>query len=194
MRVANLTLSDIFAKAGLMARETLTVNSRFAASFTTPTMNGSFFEWRDPAGNATSTAGNFPANYPNTWLRLNRVGNTFTGFASYDGQVWTQLGSDTISMPTQIYLGFCVSSRSATNVAAAQFRDITSVTNAVVGIVINPHDAIGPVVAQNADCVFGNHVEARAAHGRKKSGISWNSIIPIRGSRTSAATKSPART
>ena len=144
VRVAGLTLSDIFAKAGLMARETLTVNSRFAASFTTPAMNGSFFEWRDPAGNATSTAGNFPANYPNTWLRLNRVGNTFTGFASYDGQVWTQLGSDTISMTNQIYLGFCVSSRSGTNVATAQFRDITIVTNGVVGVEINPHDAMGP--------------------------------------------------
>ncbi len=144
VRVANLTLSDIFAKAGLMARETLTVNSRFAASFTTPAMNGSFFEWRDPAGNATSTAGNFPANYPNTWLRLNRVGNTFTGFASYDGQTWTQLGSDTISMTNQIYLGFCVSSRSASAVATAQFRNITNLTNAVVGVVVNPHDAMGP--------------------------------------------------
>ena len=144
VRVANLTLSDIFAKAGLMARETLTVNSRFAAAFTTPTMNGSFFEWRDPAGNASSTAGNFPANYPNTWLRLNRVGNTFTGYSSYDGQTWTQLGSDTISMTNQIYLGFCVSSRSATNVATAQFCNIFTVTNGVVGVVVNPHDAMGP--------------------------------------------------
>ncbi|HXR03405.1 MAG TPA: lamin tail domain-containing protein, partial [Verrucomicrobiae bacterium] len=144
VRVAGLTLSDTFAKAGLMARETLTVNSRFAAAFTTPAMNGSFFEWRDPANSASSTAGNFPANYPNTWLRLNRVGNTFTGFASYDGQVWTQLGSDTISMTNQIYLGFCVSSRNASAVATAQFRDITNVTNGVVGVEINPHDAMGP--------------------------------------------------
>jgi regulation of enolase protein 1 (concanavalin A-like superfamily) len=144
VRVAGLSLSDIFAKAGLMARENLTVGSRFAAAFTTPAMNGSFFEWRDPANSASSTAGNFPANYPNTWLRLNRVGNTFTGFASYDGQVWTQLGSDTISMPSQIYLGFSVSSRSASAVATAQFRDITTVTNAVTGVVVNPHDAMGP--------------------------------------------------
>ena len=144
VRVAGLTLSDIFAKAGLMARESLTASSRFAAAFTTPAMNGSFFEWRDPAGNAASTSGNYPANYPNTWLRLNRVGNTFTGFASYDGQVWTQLGSATISMPGQIYLGFSVSSRSASAVATAQFRDITTVTNAVVGVVVNPHDAMGP--------------------------------------------------
>jgi len=153
VRVAGLTLSDAFAKAGLMARETLTANSRFAASFTTPAMNGSFFEWRDPAGSVSSTAGTFPANYPNTWLRLNRVGNTFTGFASYDGQVWTSLGSDTISMTNQIYLGFCVSSRSAGGVATAQFRDTSNVTNGVVGVEINPHDAMGPT-SRNTPVVF----------------------------------------
>jgi regulation of enolase protein 1 (concanavalin A-like superfamily) len=144
VRVAGLSLADIFAKAGLMARENLTAGSRFAAAMTTPAMNGSFFEWRDPAGNAASTSGNFPANYPNMWLRLRRAGNTFTGFASYDGQVWTQLGSDTISMPSQIYLGFSVSSRSASAVATAQFRDIANLTNAVVGVVVNPHEAMGP--------------------------------------------------
>ena len=144
VRVAGLSLSDIFAKAGLMARESLTASSRFAAAFTTPAMNGSFFEWRDPSANAASTSGNFPANYPNTWLRLNRVGNTFTGFASYDGQVWTPLGSATISMTNHIFLGFAVSSRSASAVATAQFRDIRNVTNAVAGIVINPHDPMGP--------------------------------------------------
>ncbi len=144
VRLAGLGLSDIFAKAGLMARENLSVNSRFAASLATPAMNGSFFEYRDPTGNASSSSGGFPANYPNTWLRLNRVGNTFTGFASYDGQTWTQLSSITISMPNQIYLGFSVSSRSASAVTTAQFRDITNVTNGVVAAVVNPHDAMGP--------------------------------------------------
>jgi hypothetical protein len=144
VRVAGLSLSDIFAKAGLMARENLTVSSRFAAALTTPAMNGSFFEWRDPTGSAASASGNFPANYPNTWLRLRRAGNTFTGFGSYDGQSWAQLGSATISMPGQIYLGFSVSSRSASAVATAQFRDLTNLTNAVLGGAVNPHDAMGP--------------------------------------------------
>jgi len=143
-RVAGLSLSDTFAKAGLMARESLAVNSRFAAAFTTPAMNGSFFEWRDPTGSTAATSGSFPANYPNTWLRLRRSGNSFTGYGSYDGQVWTQLGSTSISMPAQIYLGFAVSSRSASGVTTAQFRDISNVTNAVVGVVINPHESTGP--------------------------------------------------
>ncbi|MEY4916256.1 MAG: hypothetical protein RL616_169 [Verrucomicrobiota bacterium] len=144
VRVAGLSASDSFAKAGLMARENLNVSSRFAAAMTTPSLNGSFFEWRDFTATPAGTMGNFPANYPNTWLRLNRVGNTFTGFASLDGQSWTALGSNTIAMPNQVYLGFAMSSRSASTVATAQFRDFTNVTSAVIGVTVNPHDAMGP--------------------------------------------------
>jgi len=75
---------------------------------------------------------------------LQRVGSTFTGYGSYDGQTWTPLGSATIAMPSQIYFGFAVSSRSASAVTTAQFRDITNVTNGVVAVVVNPHDAMGP--------------------------------------------------
>ncbi|HEX7652302.1 MAG TPA: LamG domain-containing protein, partial [Verrucomicrobiae bacterium] len=93
VRVAGLTLTDIFAKAGLMVRENLTANCRFAAAMTTPAMNGSFFEWRDATAGNANTSGNFPANYPNTWLRLARVGSTLTAYAAYDGRLWTQLGT-----------------------------------------------------------------------------------------------------
>jgi len=144
VRVANLGLSDIFAKAGLMAREQLTASGRFAASMATPAMNGTFFEWRDPAGSTASTAGSFPANYPNTWLRLQRVGNTFNGYAGYDGHTWTQLGSDSISMSNQVYVGFWVSSRSTNAVTTAQFLDFGAVTNGIIGTQVNPHDKIGP--------------------------------------------------
>ncbi|MGA2245704.1 MAG: lamin tail domain-containing protein, partial [Verrucomicrobiota bacterium] len=144
VRVADLGLSDIFAKAGLMAREQLTASGRFAASIATPAMNGTFFEWRDPAGSPANTAGSFPANYPNTWLRLQRVGNTFTGYAGYDGQTWTELGSDSISMSNRLEVGFWVSSHSTNTVTTAQFLDFSGVTNRIVGTQINPHDAIGP--------------------------------------------------
>jgi hypothetical protein len=143
-RIAGINPSDVWAKAGLMAREGLDNGSRFAAALATPAMNGSFFEWRDPASNLSSTSGNFPANYPYTWVRLKRAGNTFTGFASYDGQSWTQLGAATISMPAQIYFGFVVSSHNPGQVTTAQFRDTRDVTNAVVGVVTNPNEPLGP--------------------------------------------------
>jgi hypothetical protein len=144
-RLAGLALSDIWAKAGLMARETLDPGSRFAAALTTPSLNGSYFAWRDPAYSAPASTGNFPANYPNTWLRLKRVGNLFTGYGSYDGQTWTPLGSATITMPAQIYFGLAASSHNSTQPTLAQFCNIADTsTNAVVGTQTNPHEPIGP--------------------------------------------------
>ncbi len=88
--------------------------------------------------------GSFPGNFPSAWLRLKRNGNIFTGFASYDGQTWTQLGSAAIGMPSQMYFGLVVSSHNTAQSALAQFRDMATVSNAVVAVVPNPHEPLGP--------------------------------------------------
>jgi len=85
-----------------------------------------------------------PCQLPEHLAALAALGQYLTGYGGYDGQVWTQLGSGTISMPAQIYFGFAVSSRSASTVATAQFVTFSNVSNAVVGVAINPHEAIGP--------------------------------------------------
>ena len=145
VRLAGLGLSDVWAKAGLMARETVDPGARFAAALAAPAMNGAVFEWRDPASSQASSAGNFPANYPNTWLRLKRTGNVFSGYGSYDGQTWSLLGSATILMPSQIPVGLAVSSRQAAQPTTAQFYDFNEVSsNAVVAAVVSPHEPLGP--------------------------------------------------
>jgi hypothetical protein len=142
--VAALPLSDVFAKAGLMARESLIPTSRFAAALATPSMVGCFFEWRDPAAAIANMAGHFPANYPNTWLRLKRAGNSFSGFASYDGLTWTSLGTATVSLPSQIFVGLAASSHNTNQFTDAQFLDVAQpVTNPQVGITANPHEPLG---------------------------------------------------
>jgi hypothetical protein len=121
-RVASFGFTDPWAKAALMARATLESNSVFAAVSATPLAVGCVFESRTTIGaNATAT-GNFPANFPNMWLRLRRVGNVFTGFASADGSNWVQLGSATLSVGS-VYLGFAVTSHDTTKTTTAQFRD-----------------------------------------------------------------------
>ncbi len=143
VRVAGLSLSDTWAKAGLMARETLTSGGRFAAALSTPAINGCFFEWRDPAGSASQSGGSFPDNYPNTWLRLNRVGNLFSGFASYDGQTWTLLASETIAMSNQVYLGFSVDSDTTNQTVTAQFTQISNTpANSIVGTQTYPYEPL----------------------------------------------------
>lgn len=144
VRLAGLSLPDLWAKAGLMARESVDPRSRFAAIFATPGLNGCFFEWRDPAYTAASTSGKLSANFPYTWLRLKRSGNVFTGFAGYDGLNWMQLGATNITLPAQVYFGMAVSSHNSSQVAFAQFRDLLDVTNAVVGAIVTTRESPGP--------------------------------------------------
>jgi hypothetical protein len=95
-------------------------------------MVGSVFESRATTGTASVKSGNFPSSYPDTWLRLSRVGNVFTGYASMDGQTWVQLGSVTLNVGP-VYLGFAVTSHEVTQSTTAKFRDyMPAVGGAVV--------------------------------------------------------------
>ena len=127
IRVAALSLSDPWAEAGLIARESETGDSRFAAVLATPSISGTFFKARTSAGQASSIAGSFPVNYPETWLRLQRAGNNFVGYASFDGQNWVRLGSSVIALPSNVLLGFGASSRNTAQTTTASFRDFLPV-------------------------------------------------------------------
>ncbi len=83
-------------------------------------------------------------NYPQTWLRLRRVGNSFTGFASLDGQTWTQLGTAALAVPTQLSVGLALSSGSATAVSSAQFRDYGSTLSTATAPYVQDGEPIGP--------------------------------------------------
>jgi len=129
VRLDSLDLADAWSEAGMVARETLTPGARSASVMATPSISGCFFQARSATNGATARSGSFPVNYPNTWLRLNRSGNTFTGFAGFDGQSWTQLGTVTLAMPSTVYFGFAVSSYNTNQLATAAFRDSATVTN-----------------------------------------------------------------
>lgn len=147
-RLAGLTVPDPFLHAGLMARESLQANARFAAVFASSPQLGCFFQWRSSTGAASSTAtvrGSFPVNDPHTWLRLQRLGTTFTSYASLDGLTWTQLGTASIAgLPSTIYLGFAVSGDNEKAVAAAQFRDIGPTQSKTTGTARITKEAVGP--------------------------------------------------
>jgi hypothetical protein len=117
VRVQDLNSADVWARAGLMARENFGADSRFAAAFATPTLAGSFFQYRTNQGGLSARAGSYPASFPNMWLRLQRTGDLFRGFASQDGGNWAQLGSVTLSASNRLYLGLAASGHS-TNLPA----------------------------------------------------------------------------
>ncbi len=145
VRVQSLDLSDVWAKAGLMARESLSSNSRYAAAITTPSINGTFFQYRTSPSGTTASAGSYPTTYPNTWLRLRRFGNVFTGFASFDGQHWSQLGTASLALPTTLYVGMALSSHSAAVATDAEFRDYGMVIgNPAAQNISLPREPLGP--------------------------------------------------
>lgn len=145
VRIARLEFGDSWTMAGLMAREDLGTNSRYAGAFATPSVLGSFFQTRTNAGTMPLLTGSFPVNYPYTWLRLQRTGGTlFNGYASYDGQTWTRLGSVSLNLPSTIYLGYAMSSRKEGRTVTAEFRDFQDVSGGTIGVLAPDVEPPGP--------------------------------------------------
>ncbi|HTL18929.1 MAG TPA: lamin tail domain-containing protein, partial [Patescibacteria group bacterium] len=144
IRLNSFGQTDPFAQAGLMAREDLNPGSRFAAVLATPSINGAYFENRSSTGSVASVTGNLRVNYPAMWLRLQRIGSQFTGFGSYDGLSWQQLGTVSMSINSPIYFGMAVCSHTTTQDALVQFRDVQIVTNALTANLSIPLEPLGP--------------------------------------------------
>ena len=125
VRLASLTAADSWTKAGLMARAGLTAGSANAFILATPGSNGHRMQSRATENGSTSVGGSGAVAYPNTWLRLTRVGNVFTGYRSTDGMNWTIVGtSRTVALPQTVYFGMAVTSHNTSRLATAQFRDL----------------------------------------------------------------------
>ncbi len=147
VRVAALAGTDLWAKAGLMARESLTGGSRYAAAFTTPGMSGSFFQYRYTNNGPTFSLGGAPATYPNTWLRLKRAGDSFTSYTSLDGNTWMLLGGFNFPsnpLPSSVYVGLAVTSRDSSRSATGQFREFGNVVGGTVSGLVYDREPLGP--------------------------------------------------
>lgn len=139
VRVNSLTNTNAWAKAGVMVRETLNANSSNAAMLLTPS-NGFNFQYRNGTGAGSTAGGSGSGAIPN-WVRITRSGNTLTGFSSTNGTSWTQVGSTTISLPSNIYIGFFATSHNDGTLTAATFTNVS-----VTGGANNP-----PTVNAGAD-------------------------------------------
>jgi alpha-L-fucosidase len=122
-RVASSQDTAPWAKAGLMIRESLDANSKHAIAFITPS-NGTALQQRAStggSGGSTATSSAIRAPY---WLRLARSGNTFTASQSADGASWTTIGSTTITMSANVYIGLAVCSVNDGRLLQAAFDHI----------------------------------------------------------------------
>lgn len=139
-RIESLTAPNLYTKAGLMARDELTDNSRHIFFQVFPNNNprnknngGYEFQYRQAKAGEMKAIypakfdgiPEFPVSYPNTWIRLKRAGNTFTGFYSVDGKIWKTFTTFTMELSQKVYLGLAVTSHNTKESATAIFRDIS---------------------------------------------------------------------
>ena len=180
VRVESLELTDRWVKAGINARESLDSASRYAFQRVGPYggaarhdgdgVNDNCFMYRTWLKDQNGSNGgqheeNFGPFSEFPWIRLQRVGNVFYGYASRDGRTWTDPKSQNTTnwaadptvdaatvekkpMAETLYVGLSVSSHWAGETALAEFRDFGS-PNDPVQISRNPADTTATLVGHS---------------------------------------------
>lgn len=135
--VASLQVTDPWAKAGLMIRDSLSAGAINATILITPS-NGVTFQIRSATGGATTstTVGGGTVSAPR-WLRLLRgSGNSFAGYYSSDGANWNQVGTATaVSMGNNPLIGLAVSAHNNASNCVAIIDTVT----------VNQAPVLGPI-------------------------------------------------
>jgi fibronectin type 3 domain-containing protein len=132
-------------KIGLIVRETLSANSRkFVLNLGDVQQRYLWFSYRTTTSGGTSwTQGNSHTWVP-VWMRLKRVGNTFTGYQSSDGVTWFQVGSATGSLSTATFAGFFVcGGTTATDFTASAVFDRVTLTGGGKTVAVAPANVSG---------------------------------------------------
>lgn len=130
MRVQALSAANTVTKAGIMARETTSSDSRGLHVTVNPVPPGrdqTQFAYRHTTAGTTATVGTngLNAGVPNAWMRLVRLGDTFTGFRSSDGVNWVELGSTNTVFPASMEVGFGITSHDNSRTATGLVSNIT---------------------------------------------------------------------
>jgi regulation of enolase protein 1 (concanavalin A-like superfamily) len=124
-RVASITNTDGNAKSGIMIRESLDGGSRFVDLVMTPS-NGIYAQDRTSTNGGCNTVATpskvVAAPY---WLQITRTGNSFVFKVSTSGTSWVQIGTVSITMGTNVYIGLVSSSHNNGLVNAATFTDVS---------------------------------------------------------------------
>lgn len=133
VRIESVVQSDLYTKTGLMVRDSLAASARHVMALVFPSnaarnnnTGGYEFQYRATAGgNATAL---YPAapqprvNFPDTWLRMKREGDTFIALWSSDGFTWAEYSRTTLDLPDTLFFGLAVTAHTASPVTVAKFH------------------------------------------------------------------------
>ena len=116
-------------RAGLMIRETLDSNSKNI--FVGVSAEGNWFSHHHRKGTGERTDWyNTTERRDSGWLKLTRIGNTFTGYISNDGRTWIEVGAwfrqkkFDIHMTDPVYVGLAIISNNVDIISHATFDNV----------------------------------------------------------------------
>ena len=126
VRVSTLGNTGNAARVGIMMRDTLANNARMAALSVT---GSGAYRWqrRTATGGSVSTTNSGSGSAPNIWVRLVRSGNTVTASKSTNGTSWTTIGSATVTMAGNCYVGLAVASGGTTTLNTSIMDNVSVV-------------------------------------------------------------------
>jgi len=112
-------------KAGVMIRESRNANSKQATMAAVPQCMS--LQYRSQTGGGSADQTNWDQTAPG-YIKLVRDGDRFTGFRSYDGEDWIQVGSAVIEMPADVLVGMAVTAHDTTQLTTAVFEEVSITT------------------------------------------------------------------
>ncbi|MCU0914785.1 MAG: discoidin domain-containing protein [Planctomycetes bacterium] len=124
VRVESLVNTNAWAKAGVMIRQSLDADSKFAYMIVSAT-SGVSCGWRQQTGGTCGSATQANVAAPQ-WVKLTRASDAFSAQYSADGKTWVDLKnadgtvvSTTVTMTGPVFVGLCVTSHSTAAVTTA---------------------------------------------------------------------------
>lgn len=177
VRASITVAADSGSMAGIMARTGLTAGSPNV--YVKGRSSGMRMTYRS-AENGTSTGIGGGAFNNGDWIRLQRVGNVFTGYVSADGSNWTQVSQVTLALPTALHLGLATSARTSIAAMTAEYRDFSDTFGepapaAPSGLIASPTTpaSVQLTWSDNSDNETGFRVERRTDSG------AWSTLADL---------------
>ena len=123
-RVSSLSDTGTSARVGVMIRASLAANSR--QLFMGVDGSGKY-QWirRLSTGGSTSRNTKSAVASAAIWVRLVRAGNVVTAFQSANGTTWNKIGSATVTLPSNCYVGLWVASGNKALLNSSRFNNVT---------------------------------------------------------------------
>jgi hypothetical protein len=125
-KVESVSNTDVWAKAGVMIRETLDAGSKHAMMIVSSSSGVSFQRRIDTGGSSfDDTTDGITAPY---WVKIERsASGSFSAYSSADGSAWQKIGvSETIQMGTNVYIGLAVTAHNESATCEAVFTNVTT--------------------------------------------------------------------